>query len=140
MKEFIRKIGGLVEPISEAKGGLLFFALVLREDASVWDVLVAAKWIDKDRKGSLRYLTQQIQAVLTKEELLKISSVILLRSEYYVNQDIMTSETGWVENNIDMYGLAVKRAYIFVSTDGYFNPIGEEGTKRILTDPDEVLK
>ena len=137
MKELILKIGNLVQPITDERGELSFFALVLREEASVWDILVAAKWIDLDRKQALAYLVKQVQRVLTKQELLKISGIILLQSEYYEHQQIMRSPTptSWVENNVDLYNIAVKQAFIFVSTDGYFNPQNAIPSDRMPTDP-----
>jgi len=136
MKELVIKIGNLVQPITDEKGNLSFFALVLREEAAVWDILVAAKWIDADRKQALAYLVKQVQRVLTKQELLKISGIILLQSEYYDDQHIMRSPTptSWVENNVDLYDIAVKKAYIFVSTDDYFNPKKEPESAKIITD------
>lgn len=137
MKDFVSKIGSLTNTIIEEKGELYFFALALREEASVWDLLVAAEWIDQDRNGSLKYLVDKVQRVLTKQELLELSAIILLQSEYYNNQSIMKSPnpTSWEENNIDLYGLAVKQAYIFVSTDGYFNPRNATPSDRMPTDP-----
>lgn len=117
MRDLIRKIGSLVQPITNEKGDLSFFGLVLREDASVWDLLVAAKWIDEDRKQALDYLVKQVQRVLTKQELLDISGIILLQDEYFVGHSKFTSETGWEETDIDLYGVAVKKAYIFVESD-----------------------
>ena len=117
MKELVRKIGSLVKLITDEKGELSFFSLVLREDASVWDVLVAAKWIDEDRKQALNYLVQKVQGALTKQELLEVSGIILLQNEYFTGPVNFTSETGWPQVDIDLYGVAVKKAYIFVASD-----------------------
>lgn len=117
MKDLVKKIGSLVKPISTEKGELSFLGLVLREDASVWDLLVAAEWIDIDRRKALEYLVKQVQSVLTKKELLDISGIILLQNEYFDGFSKMTCETGWEENDIDLYGVAVKKAYIFVASD-----------------------
>lgn len=117
MKDFISKIGSLVDMIIKEKGELHFFGLALREEASVWDLLVAGEWIDLDRDESLKYLVEKVQSVLTKRELLNISAVILLQSEYYTFPSVMKNQTGWEQNNIDLYGIPVKKAYIFVSSD-----------------------
>ena len=117
MRELIKKIGSLVQPISNEKGELSFFGLVLREDASVWDLLVAAEWIDRDRKQALDYIVKQVQHVLTKEELLDISGIILLQDEYFAGHSKFISEAGLEETDIDLYGVAVKKAYIFVASD-----------------------
>ncbi|MBC3784998.1 hypothetical protein [Spirosoma utsteinense] len=120
MKQLIKKIGSLLEPITAEKGTVLFFALARREDASVWDLLVAAKWIDEDRKSALDYLVNQVQQVLTKQELLYISAVIMLRHEYFIDGSLIKREMGWEESNIDLYGVAVEKAYIFVAPDVEF--------------------
>ncbi len=129
MKELIKKIGSLVQLITDEKGEISFFGLVLREDASVWDVLVAAKWVDEDRKQALGYLVTQVQRVLTKQELLKISGIILLQDEYFTGHSKFISEAGWEETDIDLYGVAVKKAYIFVASDIEIQ-IESEFTKR----------
>ncbi|WP_420149778.1 hypothetical protein [Spirosoma sp.] len=120
MKEIIKKIGGLVSAINAEQGQLSFFALALREDAFVWDLLVAAQWIDEDQRQALDYLTKRVQSVLTKQELLKISAIILLRHEYYTEGTILKSEFGWEESDIDLYGITVQKAYIFVAPDVEF--------------------
>ncbi len=117
MKELVRKIGSLIQPITDEKGDLSFFGLVLREEASVWDILVAAKWIDENRKQALDYLVERIQRILTKQELLEISGIIILQNEYFSGHSKVISETGWEETDIDLYGVAVKKAYIFVASD-----------------------
>lgn len=121
MKDLARKIGGLMKLITAEKGDLSFFGLVLREDASVWDLLVAAKWIDEDQKKALDYLVEKLQNKLTTQELLQISAIILLQNEYFTGQSVMTSETGWEENDIDLYGIPVKKAYIFTASDIEFH-------------------
>lgn len=94
-----------------------FFGLVLREDASVWDVLVAADWIDDDRRKALDYVAQLLQNSLTIKELLSISGIVLLQNEYFEGFSKVVSETGWEENDIDLYGVSVRKAYIFVVSD-----------------------
>lgn len=117
MKELVKKFGTLVKQIVNEKGELSFFGLVLREDASVWDVLVAADWIDDDRRKALEYVAQLLQNNLTTKELLSISGIVLLQNEYFEGFSKVVSETGWEENDIDLYGVSVKKAYIFVASD-----------------------
>ncbi|RCR70170.1 hypothetical protein [Larkinella punicea] len=117
MKQMIKKIGSLVDTIAFEKGELSFFALALREDSIVWDLLIAADWIDKDRKNSLDYLVRKVQGVLTTHELLDLSGIILLDNDYFSGVSQFKSESGWEENNIDLYGVAVKKAYVFVASD-----------------------
>ncbi len=117
MKELVKKFGTLVKRIVSEKGELSFFGLVLREDASVWDVLVAADWIDDDRRKALEYVAQLLQTNLTTKELLSISGIVLLQNEYFEDFSKIVSETGWEENDIDLYGVSVRKAYIFVASD-----------------------
>ena len=115
MKALANKIGPLRKVIEEQKGPLALYAMVLPEDAIAWDMLVAATWIDKDQSDALKYLVKQVQSVLTKQELLNLSGILLFDTdklaEYGVSVD---SETGWEENNIEFYGRRVQKAYIFV--------------------------
>lgn len=120
MKHLISKIGSLVDTIAKEKGELSFLGLALREEASVWDLLVAAEWIDQDRDEALKYLVHQVQRVLTRQELLKISAIIMLRHEYFTEGSSVKSELGWEESDIDLYGIAVQKAYIFVAPDVEF--------------------
>ena len=120
MKQLIKKIGNLIGPITAEKGELSFFALALREDSSVWDLLVAAEWIDQDRDEALKYLVRQVQHGLTKQELLKISAIIMLRHEYFMEGSLVRSEMGWEESDIDLYGVAIQKAYIFIAPDVEF--------------------
>jgi hypothetical protein len=117
MREMIKKVGSLVDTIISEKGELSLFALALREDAIVWDLLIAADWIDKDRKEALNYLVKKVQEVLTTNELLDLSGIILLDNDYFLGYPDFRSETGWEENNIDLYGVEVKKAYVFVASN-----------------------
>ena len=120
MEEIVRKIGGLKTRISSEKGELTLFALVLREESIVWDLIFAAKWIDKNRQESLSYLAKLVQSVLTEDELLEISGIVLFHHEdFEEHSPKMDNDKGWAENNIDFYGVPAKKAYIFVAPIGF---------------------
>ena len=116
MKTLVSKIGQLRKVIQEQRGEFTLYALVLPEDAIAWDMLVAAKWIDKDQPAALRYLVKEVQRVLTKQELLSLSGILLFDSDK-VGEGKMSidSEAGWTENNIDFYGRQAQKAYVFVA-------------------------
>lgn len=116
MKTLVNKIGQLRKVIEEQQGEFTLYALVLPEDAIVWDMLVAAKWIDKDQSAALRYLVKEVQSILTKQELLNLSGILLFDSDK-IGEDGMSinSDTGWEENNIDFYGRQAQKAYVFVA-------------------------
>ncbi len=79
MKNIVKKIQKVEIAISEEKGEFQLFALVLREDASnKWDLVAAAPWITKSKQLALEYIAKEVQASLTKDELLLLSRIVLI--------------------------------------------------------------
>jgi len=113
MRTLAVKLGHLRKKIEEERGEFTLFAFVLPEDTIAWDLLVAAKWIDDDRTAALRYLVEEVQKVVTKEELLAISGILLSDSNELYSPGAIGSETGWEENNIEFYGRHVQKVYVF---------------------------
>lgn len=114
MNELLRKCERLIHELRGERGKLSFFALAQREESQVWDLLIAAAWIERDRTESLSYVVKKIQSILTKSEVLKLSGVVLLQNAHFVN-DSDEIPYQFEENNIDLYGVAVKKAYIFIA-------------------------
>ena len=120
MKELVDKFVELERKISEKKGGFALFALFLREDAiDKWDLLVAAPWIETDRKTALSYITKQIQSSFTPEELTQLSRVVLIDQTNPALDAInraMKIEHGVadVQDN-NFFGLQIKHAFIITS-------------------------
>ena len=55
MKAFAEKLVPVERQIAAEKGAFLLFALFLREDApDVWDLVVAAPWIEANKSEALR--------------------------------------------------------------------------------------
>ncbi len=115
MRTLAAKLGHLRKSIEEERGDFTLFAFVLPEDTIAWDLLVAAKWIDDDQNVALRYLVEKVQKIVTKEELLAISGILIFDNDKFDESDVIDSETGWEENNIEFYGRHVQKAYIFKS-------------------------
>ncbi len=117
MRTLVNKLGQLRKVIGEQRGEFTLYALVLPEDAIVWDMLVAANWIDEDQSAALQYLVKEVQNVLTEQELLSLSGILLFDSNQFTGDDSssMDSEMGWEQNNIDFYGRHVQKAYVFVA-------------------------
>ncbi len=116
MNDIIKKLASLAKEIVEEKG-LKLFALVLREDAIVWDLLAAASWIDQDRKEALDYLVQKVQATLTKQELLDLSGIVFVQYDLFTIGYFLYEERkkSWIElNNADFLGVYAKKVYVFV--------------------------
>lgn len=116
MKTFVKKLAQLRKAIEAQRGEFTLYALVLPEDAIVWDMLVAAKWIDQDQSAALKYLAKQIQNTLSEEELLNISGILLFDSNDIPNYgSSINSDNGWEENNIDFYGRQASKVYVFAA-------------------------
>ena len=65
MRELAEKLGRLERILSEEEGPFDLFALFLREDApDVWDLVVAAKWIDADEPSALAAISRRVSASL----------------------------------------------------------------------------
>ena len=79
--ETLEKLASLERELSDEKGDFSLFGLFLREDAQdedKWDILVAAPWLDADKKEGLAYLAKEIQERLEPDELLSISRIVVL--------------------------------------------------------------
>jgi hypothetical protein len=120
MKELVDKFVELERKISEKKGDFALFALFLREDAiDKWDLLVAAPWVETDRKTALSYITKQIQSSFKPGELTQLSRVVLIDQTNPALDAInraMKIEHGVadVQNN-NFFGLQIKHAFIITS-------------------------
>ncbi len=114
MNDIIRKCERLIDELRAECGELSFFALAQREESQFWDLLIAATWIEKDRTESLPYIVNKVQSILTKSEVLKLSGVILLQNSYFL-RDSDDTFYKFEETNIDLYGVAVRKAYIFIT-------------------------
>jgi hypothetical protein len=83
-KETREKLALLEKDVSSEKGEFSLFGLFLREDAkdeNKWDILVAAPWLDADKKKGLAYLAKEIQKRLEPDELLSISRIVILEKD-----------------------------------------------------------
>lgn len=120
MKELFDKFGELERKISDIKGDFALFALFLREDAiDKWDLLVAAPWIETDRKTALSYIAEQIQLSFKPEELTQLSRVVLIDQTNPALDAInrgMKIEHGDVDvQDSNFFGMQIKHAYIITS-------------------------
>lgn len=77
MRDLLGKFVELERTLSQERGEFSLFALFLREDASdKWDLIVAAPWIEGDRKEALAYITNRIQQAFSPDELSHLSRVV----------------------------------------------------------------
>src|SRR5215208_1562880 len=120
MNELATKFKELERRLSEEKGDFALFALFLREDATdKWDLLVAAPWIEANRKQALQYIANQIQVTLKPEEITRLSRVVLIDKGNpaldAINR-VMSVKHGLADvQDINFFGLQIKRGYIITS-------------------------
>ena len=120
MKALAKKLCGLERAIAAEKGPFNLFALFLREDApNVWDLVVAAEWIDEDQTQALTELAKRVRAYLHPNEIVKISRVVIVETANPDVKEIATAvpiSHGVAEVvNRDFFGLAIKHAFVITA-------------------------
>ncbi len=72
MKDIIEKLRVLEQKLAEEHDDFALFAIFQREEAprNKLDVVVSADWFGEDDKEALRFMIDNIQATLTREEML----------------------------------------------------------------------
>jgi len=126
MKELVNKFIELERKISKEKGDFALFALFLREDAlDKWDLVVAAPWIESNRKTALPYITNQIQAKFKPEELTSLSRVVLVEQTNpaldAINRAVRIEHGAADVQDSNFFGLPIKHAYIITSQNPNVN-------------------
>jgi hypothetical protein len=124
MRELAEKLGRLERTLSEEEGPFDLFALFLREDApDVWDLVVAAKWIDADEPAALAAISRRVSASLRPDEITKISRVVVVERTDPALKAItsaMSVDHGLAEvANNTFFGLAIRHAFIITA---HLNP------------------
>ena len=120
MKELLDRFVEIELTLSRENGAFSLFALFLREDAvDRWDLIVAAPWVDADRKDALSRITQAIQARFTPEELSQLSRVVLVDlanpAVDAVNRAIRIRHGQGEIRDSNFFGLQIKHAYVITS-------------------------
>lgn len=122
IKGIVTKLVNIEKEISNKKGSFNLFALFLREgNERQWDILVASKWIDRDKYKSLKYIASNIQNSLTEEELLDVSGIEIIDYRNQALDELNKIIKNDVEHNIvelsnfKFFGVMVRYAYIITS-------------------------
>ena len=120
MKELLERFIFLERNLAEQRGPFALFALFLREDAQDrWDLIVAAPWIETDRRSALTLLTNQIQKSLRPEELTQLSRVVLVDENNpaleAINSAVHVEHGAADVQDGDFFGLHIRRAFIITS-------------------------
>jgi hypothetical protein len=120
MREQATKLQVVERVLSKSHGPFELFALFLREDASnKWDLLISSDWARADKKGSLSIIVREIKKVLTSDEQLMLSRLIVLEKDNVALnalQSAMHVEHGMAEvQDCNFNGLVIKHAYLITS-------------------------
>ncbi|RYY05965.1 MAG: hypothetical protein EOP43_07630, partial [Sphingobacteriaceae bacterium] len=115
MKELVNKLINIEKETSIEKGEYNLFGLFLREDSSdKWDMLISANWIDQNKEKALKYLALKIQRMLTQNELLQISRIVIIEDTnpaLPALQQTVSVEHGLTEiKDSNFFGLQIKHA------------------------------
>ena len=138
MKELLERFVQLERTLAEEKGKFGLFALFLREDAGAgsgtsgysgysakWDLIVAAPWIEGDRKKALSYITRRIQEAFTPVELSQLSRIVMVdlaNPEVEAINRAVRVQHGQTEiRDSNFFGLQIKHAYIITSQQTNIN-------------------
>ena len=115
MKEIVKKLNDIEMEIAIEKGEFILFAFILPEEAAgYWDLLISAKWADKNRKTSLEYFIKKLKEKLSDNELVKISRILFIDSNNF-EEGLSQIRGGWEEGEMEFYGVSVKKAYMIVA-------------------------
>ena len=120
MKDLVNKFVQIERTLSSERGDFALFALFLREDSGdKWDLIVASRWIDENRKEALSFITHRIAEALSADELPMLSRVVLVElanpSVRAVNQAVQIVSGVAEITNSNFFGLEIKHAYIITS-------------------------
>lgn len=120
MKELIDKLVKIEKDISAEKGPFFLFALFLREDApDLWDLLIAANWVEKNKGESLKYISTYLSKTLKPDELIKLSRILLIDSNnpgLIAIHKAIHIEHGTAEiKDSNFFGLQIKHAHLITS-------------------------
>ncbi len=120
MNDFIEKFCSIEQSLVQEKGQFKLFALLERATVfDTWDVIMASKGLPDNEMSVLKYVVDKIQAVLTRQEMIRIGAVILLDvNDHFVKevQKFLVEHQNPTEfSNAEINGLEISRGYIITS-------------------------
>lgn len=126
MKEQAVKLKQVENELSNTKGPFELFGLFLREDApNKWDLLISADWARGKKKESINLIVQEIKKVLSNQEMLMLSRIVILDKDDAAMKTIhsaMHVEHGLAEiSDSNFYGMDIKHAYLITSQHAIHN-------------------
>ena len=120
MNSFIEKFPVIERSLAKEKGEFTLFALLERQTVfDRWDVVMASKGIPDNEMSVLKEVIDKIHAVLTEEEKIKMSAVILLDvNDHFVKEVekfLVEHDNPTSFSNAEINGLEISRGYIITS-------------------------
>ncbi|MEI6259329.1 MAG: hypothetical protein WCR46_05400 [Deltaproteobacteria bacterium] len=84
---YVEKLRRLENMIKKEKGEVYLLAAFEHEDIQGrWDILISAEKLEADRLSSVRFVVDKLKTLLDKEEIVKVSKVILFnKNDNFVN-------------------------------------------------------
>ena len=126
LSEQIEKFQTVEKSLSESKGRFELFALFLREDSpNKWDLLISADWARADKKASINTIVEEIRKILSNQEILMLSRIIILDKDDAALKAIHRAkhvEHGLAEISDSIFlDLAIKHAFLITSRSEVHN-------------------
>jgi len=120
MNSFIEKFPAIERSLAQEKGEFKLFALLERDMVfDRWDVVMAAKGIPDNDISVLEEIIHKIHAVLTHEEKIRMSAVILLDvNDHFVKEVekfLVEHDNPTSFSNAEINGIEISRGYIITS-------------------------
>lgn len=85
MSDYVDKLRELELKLSAERGGFSLFALLKRtNEASTYDVVVAAPWLNHESKEDLLSIVDAVKATLTSDEIRLLSGIVILNLDHPV--------------------------------------------------------
>lgn len=84
---YVEKLRRLEDMIKKEKGEVYLLAAFEHEDIQGrWDILISAEKLEADRLSSVRFVVDKLKTLLDKEEIVKVSKVIIFnKNDDFIN-------------------------------------------------------
>jgi hypothetical protein len=117
---FLQKLAVLELSLSRTHGAFELFGVVLRENPlGLWDLVVAAPWLDPGKIESYKLMTDALQAALTRDEFLQFSRVVILEKGNPFLESVLamvSCEHGLQElRDMTVEGISIRIAHIITA-------------------------
>ncbi len=126
----VDKLKTMAKNMQADKGPLDLFGLFLRDDSpDLWDVVVAAPWLEADERESFVYIADLLGSHLSNEERFWLSRIVILDHGGAV-LDSFLKEFGKCSGLAEVHyvtdgGAIIRRAYVIVA-----QPLAKEASRR----------